>query len=41
MMAGDQTVIEAREVFTQLTTAHVYAIVVTDSGDDQGHRSIL
>lgn len=36
VMTGDQTVIEAREVFTRLTTAHVYAIVVTDSGDDRG-----
>ena len=36
VMAGDRMVIEAREVFTRLSTAHVYAIVVTDSGDDQG-----
>lgn len=36
VMAGDRTVIEAREVFTRLSAAHVYAIVVTDSGDDRG-----
>lgn len=36
VMAGDRTVAEAREVFTRLTAVRVYAIVVTDSGDDQG-----
>ena len=36
VMAGDRMVIEAREVFMRLTTARVYAIVVTDSGDDRG-----
>jgi len=36
VMAGDRTVTEAREVFARLTTPHVYAIVVTDSGDDRG-----
>lgn len=36
VMAGDRTLAEAKEVFTRLTTSRVYAIVVTDSGDDQG-----
>ena len=36
VMAGNRTVTEAREVFTRLTTARVYAIVMTDSGDDRG-----
>lgn len=36
VMAGDRTVTEAREVFTRLTTPPVFAIVITDSGDDRG-----
>ncbi len=36
VMAGDRTVTEAREVFTRLPTAPVYAIVMTDSGDNRG-----
>lgn len=36
VMAGDRTVSEARETLTRLNTVPVYAIVVTDSGDDQG-----
>ena len=36
VMAGGRTVIEAMEVFTRLHAAPVYAIVVTDSGDDRG-----
>lgn len=36
VMAGDRTVAEAREVFTRLAPPRVFAIVMTDSGDDQG-----
>ena len=39
VMAGDRTVTEAGEVFTRLTASRVYAIVVTDSGDDQSQPS--
>ena len=36
VMVGDRTVTEAKEVFTRVTSPRVFAIVVTDSGDDQG-----
>ena len=36
VMDGGRTVTEAREMFTRLSAASVYAIVVTDSGDDRG-----
>lgn len=36
VMTGDRTIAEARETLMRLTTPRVFAIVVTDSGDDRG-----
>jgi CBS domain-containing protein len=36
VMAGDRTVAEAADVLMQLSTPRVFAVVVTDSGDDRG-----